>query len=71
MKKTHKSSLDKEMYIFHIERFMKFGYAGVSATDQNLDLQIDDLKKAGCFEIVEKKSWPAKKDPLLICSDSD
>lgn len=34
---------------------MKIGYARVSTSDQNLDLQIDELKKAGCEEIYQEK----------------
>lgn len=34
---------------------MNFGYARVSKKDQNLDLQIDALNKAGCDKIFEEK----------------
>ena len=33
---------------------MKFGYARISTTDQNLDLQIDALKKEGCEKISQE-----------------
>jgi DNA invertase Pin-like site-specific DNA recombinase len=32
-----------------------FGYARVSATDQNLDIQLDDLTRAGCSRIFQEK----------------
>jgi DNA invertase Pin-like site-specific DNA recombinase len=32
-----------------------FGYARVSATDQNLDTQLDDLTRAGCMRIFQEK----------------
>ena len=34
---------------------MKIGYARISTIDQNLDLQIDSLKKAGCEKIITDK----------------
>lgn len=41
---------------------MKFGYARVSKTDQNLDIQIQKLKQAGCDEIFKEKISGAKDD---------
>ena len=32
-----------------------FGYARVSASDQNLDTQLDDLTRAGCSFILKEK----------------
>jgi len=41
---------------------MKFGYARVSTRDQNLDLQIDQLRQAGCEEIVQETASGAKSE---------
>jgi DNA invertase Pin-like site-specific DNA recombinase len=41
---------------------MKIGYARVSTMDQNLDLQIDALKKAGCEKIFTDVSTGSKSE---------
>ena len=38
---------------------MQIGYARVSTDDQNLDLQNDALKQAGCDKIIEEKGLKA------------
>ncbi len=56
---------------------MNVGYARVSTSDQNPDLQRDDLEKAGCGEIFWKKvssrkeSRPALRDALRHCRPGD
>jgi len=46
---------------------MLIGYARVSSTGQNLDSQIDALKKAGCDKIfMEKRSGTSTKDRLEL-----
>jgi len=45
---------------------MKIGYARVSTKDQNLDLQIEALEKAGCEKIYQEKiSGATKSRPEL------
>lgn len=45
---------------------MKFGYARVSTRDQNLDLQVDQLRQAGCEQILQETASGTKVErPVL------
>ncbi|MCC6373390.1 MAG: recombinase family protein, partial [Moraxellaceae bacterium] len=48
---------------------MKIGYARVSTDDQNLDLQHDELKRAGCENIYSEhiSSTKAERPQLQAC----
>lgn len=50
---------------------MKFEYARVSTKDQNLDLQVDQLRQAGCEQIVQETDSGAKSDRPTLRSWRD
>lgn len=43
----------------------KIGYAYISTSDQNLDIQLDELKKSGCTKIFQEKALSVKVRPEL------
>ena len=45
---------------------MKFGYARVSTSEQNLDLQIDALKTLGCDRIFQETISSRRADRLEL-----
>ena len=45
---------------------MKFGYARVSKNDQSLDIQVQNLKDAGCEEVFMEKVSGAKDDRIEL-----
>lgn len=47
---------------------MKFDYARVSKSDQNLDIQVQKLTAAGCEEIFKEKISGAKDDRLQLAA---
>lgn len=49
-------------YIILVRCFMKIGYARVSTKEQNLDMQIDALRKVGCEKIYQEKASGAKTE---------
>jgi DNA invertase Pin-like site-specific DNA recombinase len=50
------------MFCVKLGGIMKIGYARVSTTDQNLDIQIQTLKEAGCEILFQEKISGGKRD---------
>jgi DNA invertase Pin-like site-specific DNA recombinase len=49
-------------FIYKLEETMKIGYARVSTTDQNPELQMDGLVSAGCEKFYTDKASGTKED---------
>lgn len=54
------------MSIWDVNDMASIGYARVSTKDQNLDMQIDALREAGCDPIFSESVSSSKERPLGI-----
>ena len=59
---SYKKKRRFKIFINHKKKKMKIGYARVSKLDQNLDRQLDQLKREGCERIYQEKITGTRKD---------